>query len=182
MAWQEPKTDWEAADVVTASDFNRIEGNIKELNETLMPIGAIIMWSGKVADIPTGWRLCDGNNGTPNLKDRFIMGAVTDATINKTGGQNEVTLTVNQIPAHQHTGGTNSAGEHSHYYYEEDSPSYGRKEILRYSQGWEKRITSYGLILPSGSHSHTVTINNTGGGQSHENRPAYYKLAFIMKV
>ena len=176
MSWQEPKTDWEASDVVSKDDFNRIEGNIKELNETLIPVGAIMMWSGLISAIPNGWVLCDGNNGTPNLKDRFIMGATTDATINKTGGENQVILTKEQMPAHNHTGSTGSAGTHSH--------------SVGISLKWDavgdhaSSFANTGSISTSsaGSHSHTVTVNNTGGGQPHENRPAYYTLAFIMKV
>src|SRR5690606_19696922 len=128
-----------------------------------------------VSAIPAGWALCDGTNGTPNLKDRFIMGATTDATINKTGGQNEVTLTVEQMPSHRHTGSTNSTGSHTHLYY------WGENGVLgagREYRGDERsRETS-----SAGAHSHTVTTDYVGGGQPHENRPAFYTLALIMKL
>lgn len=197
MAWQTPKTNWTAGDVPVADDFNRIEGNIQELQDTKetiagaqsrmdahladnihIPKGLIAMWSGLISEIPSGWALCDGTNGTPNLKDRFIMGATTDATINKTGGQNEVTLTVEQMPSHSHTGSISSAGSHTHSFNlsgtsgtDNDTAGQGRSTVTR------SLSTSY-----AGSHTHTVTISNTGSGQPHENRPAYYTLAFIMKL
>ncbi|MGJ0848633.1 hypothetical protein ACR77J_18340, partial [Tissierella praeacuta] len=79
MVWKPPKTDWNDNDVPTSIDFNRIEENIKENNNIAIgsgvPKGAILMWSGSIANIPEGWALCDGNNGTPDLRDRFIVGA-----------------------------------------------------------------------------------------------------------
>ncbi|MGM0614766.1 MAG: hypothetical protein ACQES7_04305 [Pseudomonadota bacterium] len=59
----------------------------------LTPIGGIILWAGDVEDIPSGWALCDGTNGTPNLQDRFIRSATSNADIGTTGGQNETSIT-----------------------------------------------------------------------------------------
>jgi hypothetical protein len=72
------------------------------------PVGGIVMWSG--SQVPNGWALCDGANGTPNLVNRFIMGA---ATAGATGGTNSKTLTTNEIPAHTHGAGSIGAN-HSH--------------------------------------------------------------------
>ena len=62
---------------------------------SFFPIGGIIMWSGQVSNIPSGWKLCDGNNGTPDLRGRFIVGASASGGYDPgaTGGSNEVTLT-----------------------------------------------------------------------------------------
>ena len=51
-----------------------------------VPTGGIIMWSGATNNIPSGWALCDGNNSTPNLQDRFIVGAGNSYAVNATGG------------------------------------------------------------------------------------------------
>ena len=72
------------------------------------------MWAGLISAIPTGWVLCDGTNGTPDLRDRFIMGATSDSNVGEIGGENEVTLTVEQMPAHTHSGSTDEAGNHRH--------------------------------------------------------------------
>jgi hypothetical protein len=84
----------------------------------VVPTGAIIMWGGLVASIPAGWQLCDGSNGTPDLRDRFIVGAGSTYSPGATGGANSVTLATNQMPSHTHSvsvsGDTNSAGGHTH--------------------------------------------------------------------
>lgn len=143
-----------------------------------MPSGGIIMWSGTYAAIPTGWLLCNGQNGTPDLRDRFILGATTESEIGNTGGSNEVTLTENQMPSHSHSGNTNTAGSHTHsIYYRGVSGSYTGLAANRSIEAGGSVTTS-----SAGNHSHTLSIDSTGGGQPHENRPAFYKLAFIMKA
>ena len=122
------------------------------------------------------WHLCDGTNGTPDLRQRFILGG--NGTNNgATGGEASVTLTQQTIPAHNHTAICSTNGDHSHG--------------LACSAGWDGTVTA-GYSGDSrqftrqtdsaGSHSHTITIDNTGGGQPHNNMPPYYTLAFIMKL
>lgn len=87
-----------------------------------MPSGGIIMWSGTVANVPSGWYLCDGTNGTPNLVDRFIVGSASDSgqthDIGDTGGANDRLLTSANIPSHTHSfsATTASNGSHTHTY------------------------------------------------------------------
>jgi microcystin-dependent protein len=66
-----------------------------------IPTGVIVMWSGTIATIPTGWALCDGTNG-PDLSDKFIMGAKA-GTENTSGGSNSITLSSSNFPRHNHT-------------------------------------------------------------------------------
>ena len=68
------------------------------------PTGVICMWSGSFATIPIGWALCDGTNGTPDLRDKFILGATVTADVGTSGGANSHTLTTSEIPSHSHTG------------------------------------------------------------------------------
>ena len=105
------------------------------------------------ASVPGGWSLCDGTNSTPDLRDRFIVSSGSAYSIGNTGGANSVTLTVDQIPAHTHAITAKNDGSPSGTY---SSPR-----------------SAYAAEIDSGS---------TGGGQSHENRPPYYALAFIMKT
>ena len=76
------------------------------------PTGGIVMWSGTALNIPGGWALCDGANGTPDLRDRFIVGAGRNYSPNNIGGTDSVSLTESQMPAHSHS--MSSAGDHSH--------------------------------------------------------------------
>ena len=116
--------------------------------------GMIMMYTGSTA--PSGWAICNGQNGTPDLRDRFIVGAGSAYSIGNTGGANSVTLTINQIPAH------------SHIY---------QNQVA---------ITNAGeRPWPASNNDCRLDDANTssqGGGQSHENRPPFYALMFIMKL
>ena len=158
-----------------------------------IPKGGIIMWSGSV--IPLGWALCNGTLGTPDLRGKFIVGSGTTYSIGASGGSESVTLTVAQMPLHNHdisgvTGhlhpfkkvspgrdGDNNSG--SHAFRTEDpgflnNPNYniqGQPDIVDENQ----HVMDY-----AGAHTHTMSAQ--GGGQAHENRPPYYALAFIMRT
>jgi microcystin-dependent protein len=83
-----------------------------------LPTGIIVMWNSTAASIPTGWQLCDGSNGTPDLRGQFIVGAGGSYTPGDTGGAASVTLGANAMPIHTHalSGAltTGSAGAHGH--------------------------------------------------------------------
>lgn len=140
----------------------------------LVPSGFIGMWSGSV--IPDGWYLCDGNNGTPDLRDRFIVGSGGEYDIGSTGGEKTHTLTVNEMPNHNHNfalGNGSYAGSNGSEY---GGLTDGNKDLCE----WEKDAAR---SSSSNNHTYTyLTSDAIGGGQSHENRPPYYALAFIMKA
>jgi len=89
---------------------NEIKSIIGTTEYYMVPKGAIIIWSGAIDKIPNGWVLCDGTNGTPNLTDRFILGAGNSYSVGAVGGEAEHTLTVNEMPSHSHTLGYKSDG------------------------------------------------------------------------
>ena len=159
--------------------------------------GMIMMWGGAIADIPKGWHLCDGTEGTDNLKDLFVVGAGGSYAVGATGGSNSVTLTTYQMPSHSHTmKSCSSAGKHWHYVYN-DSGSH-RVDYAKNGEWCAGDETSNIAIPPEsssvdtskkfghtdrdGAHTHTIELNNTGSGQSHENRPPYYALAYIQYI
>lgn len=155
------------------------------------PSGGIIMWSGSIASIPTGWYLCDGLNGTPNLQDKFIVGAGSAYAVGATGGAATVTLSTAEIPSHTHSfsgsGTTSTTGAHTHTVSDQsptgsvsadwDAPN----GAVSLPENTEIRTTS-----SAGDHSHTFSVSGTtgaaGSGGAHENRPPYYALAYIMKA
>jgi microcystin-dependent protein len=134
-----------------------------------------------------------GQNQTPASGD-----SNPDYVIGPGGGRNAVTLTTAEIPAHNHTGATDITGLHTHAH--EDDFSYvltgwnsqfpgsylsavGTFSGQGTSEGASDRFAGRNKNTgAAGSHSHAVTINNTGGGLAHENRPPYYALAYIMKL
>jgi microcystin-dependent protein len=164
--------------------------------------GMIMLWSGTIATIPAGWALCNGQNGTPDLRNRFVVGAGGNYAIGDTGGADQVTLTTQQIPAHSHsasvgtagshshTGTTNTTGEHTHSGPRGDGGAYFGSYYQTRSSNVNGTITtsssgahSHTLsINAAGAHTHTVTVDSTGGSHPHENRPPYYALAYIMKL
>ena len=161
-----------------------VNGKIKENNNELLPYGSIMMWSGTIATIPGGWSLCNGTNGTPDLRDRFIVGAGADSSgvamttitgsATKTGGSKDAT-----VVAHSHSGSTTTNGDHSHLYLR-----YTGTDFL-YGTIWNNnndgRYWPY-TTSTSGSHFHTFTTNSTGVSSNNANLPPYYALAFIMKT
>lgn len=84
-----------------------------------VPSGCILLWSGSIASIPSGWLLCNGTSGTPDLRDRFVVGAGSTYAVGATGGATSVTLATTNLPSHTHsisasgTTGTESVG-HTH--------------------------------------------------------------------
>ena len=140
--------------------------------------GMIVMWSGVVADIPTGYVLCDGTSGTPNLVNRFVMGAGTGRTPGDTGGNADATLV-----SHTHTGSTNAAGNHDHgipKFLVADVPGTG--DIDRDNEYQQWKATPGLRVEHNGTHSHTVSINSTGSSATNANLPPYWALCFIMKT
>jgi microcystin-dependent protein len=81
-----------------------------------VPSGTIVMWGGADTAIPVGWKLCDGTNGTPDLRGKFIVGAggAGGVAVQGTVGTNSHTVTSSQAPAHTHTGAVQSGGIHNH--------------------------------------------------------------------
>lgn len=139
-------TEWE--DIIAAS---------------LVPPGMISLWSGSIATIPSGWNLCDGSNGTPDLTDRFVIHADADAagthnvgdTLTGTGAADGHTLVEAEIPAHVHSGaftGGNLVGGGA------SDPG--------------TTPTNTGSTGGDGSHSHVIT----------DYKPKSYALAYVMKL
>lgn len=146
-----------------------------------LPIGAIVLWSGSIASIASlnasGWFLCDGGNGTVDLRDRFVVGAGSMYTVAATGGFNTVTLSLAQMPSHTHT--INGVGTHQHYVREvsrgEEGTNGTDQSVGSYTEGGTDKFTN-----PAGAHTHTM--NSAGSDTAHENRPPYYALAYIQKI
>ncbi len=276
------------ADNVVGNEFQNLtlNGSILGLTNsavtvnlpTALPSGVIVMWSGTLATIPSGWALCNGSNGTPDLRDRFITSVGTGENPGATGGANSYNLSIGQLPPisfsgttnaagghghsasgtisnngdhshsgstssdgnHTHTGSTSTAGDHSHtgntstdgahnhnYYLDNSGISSSGNNAdgdsdadnagtttTNGSHSHSLNINSAGshshnlnlnnaglhghtfITSNAGSHSHTLslsidavsdhthsfTTNTIGSGNSIDNRPAYYKLAFIMKL
>jgi microcystin-dependent protein len=180
--------NWTALDTLlggtSKAQFDTLRGVNVAGGFAMVPSGGIIMWSGSVASIPSGWFLCNGSNGTPDLRNRFVVGAGDSYAVGATGGADSVTLTEAQMPAHTHTfsGTTNTTGAHTHDITGTDvNGTNSTTPLGRGTGGGNPEVVS---TNSAGDHSHTFsgTTASTGGGGSHENRPPYYALAYIMKA
>jgi hypothetical protein len=142
-----------------------VNGKVLEKGHALIPYGMIMMWSGDLSEIPAGWRLCNGGNGTPNLVDRFIVGAGSGYGVGVTGGANEVTLLKRHMPRHSHKSANTS------------NKIAGQGWAIQVAGGNQNSIDTNGVIT-----SFNDLISEEGEDIPHENRPPFYALCYIMKV
>jgi microcystin-dependent protein len=177
-----------SGDLLTNNRLN-IPGNVDIKGSlSFLPKGSIIMYNND--NIPEGWAICNGENNTPDLRNRFIVGLGGNYILGNTGGLDDVKLEVNNLPVHNHNFNVrlDNAGDHTHIF----KIRFGTRRIIHrhtcgfsnctdnvVHDGTHRRVSSN-----SGNHSHTINfnINNTGGNQHHENRPPYYALFYIMKL
>jgi microcystin-dependent protein len=168
--------------------------------------GMILLWSGSIASIPSGWALCNGTSGTPDLRDRFVVGAGNTYAVGATGGSTTRSLIEANLPSHTHTfsgTGTSSnasgttTGAISFDFLSNFgcisnvpsasgafSASTGRSNRPQGAAGTGSNTT---LNLNVTAHTHSTTISGTTGGGSGTSTafsilPPYYALAYIMKT
>ncbi|CAB5212507.1 hypothetical protein UFOVP192_25 [uncultured Caudovirales phage] len=135
-----------------------------------LPSGCILIWSGSVGSIPSGYVLCDGSNGTPDLRNSFILGAGNTYTVGQTGGTADAI-----VVAHTHTAtSTVSDPSHSH-------------SIIAMTSGGPNGLggggNSYAYSTAAATTGITVgtSIATAGTSGTNQNLPPYYALAYIMK-
>lgn len=171
-----------------------------------IPTGIIVMWSGVSA--PSGWALCDGTNGTPDLRNRFVVAAGTTYPLNSVGGTTtssaagghthteaaagshnhtgatgDTALTSAQMPSHTHTWDGLSTSEDNNF---TAGTRFLREGSTVNSGSFTVTTTATGegathnhSIGTDGSHAHTI---NSVGDHTHTTTPPYYALAYIMKI
>lgn len=168
-----------------------------------IPVGGIIMWSGSLPSLPSNWQICDGTNGTPNLRDRFIVGAGSGYSVGSSGGSASINLQHNHTlstgqsttASHTHTQGVTGAGS-----------SHRHSGTTSVTAATMNQLLTGGTPLGAYTHSHTFytayesvhTHTNVSTGSDGEHlhssgtdnqlstvqdiRPPYYALAFIMRM
>lgn len=160
------------------SDFHR-PFSLKDISSRLVHPGFIQDYYGDINKIPYGWFLCDGTNGTPDLRGMFVVGYdnrnAEYNTIGNIGGEKKVKLTTEQMPRHTPIG-TVTIPDHTHTY-----------QLAVKGRGYQTRSDDNPLTTnqnsqttSSGGGTFNVSMNEIGGDQLHENRPPYYVLAKIM--
>ncbi|MBY8990046.1 MAG: hypothetical protein KGD58_04755 [Candidatus Lokiarchaeota archaeon] len=151
----------------------------KEADDTAIPSDLIVMWGGDISSIPAGWELCNGSNGTPDLRDKFIRGAPPGEDPGTLGGTIAHDHTYTQIPRHRHT--IDSGGSsHSHGGVAVNSRAVGALIWTGATYIRGSGYTNYGGY----THTHSVpTIGLTTSTTANtNNQPPYFKVAFIMNT
>lgn len=174
-----------AASIGGKITHNAIEGRIT-------PVGGIIMWSGAIANIPSGWQLCDGTNGTPNLRDKFIVGAGTTYAVGAAGGSKDAVAV-----SHTHTASFagSAMGAHGHSVSQTPHTHNTSGEFATYGAfpNVSGVLTQTGGTTPTsgananvsvvaasaGTPAGAVTVDSGGISGTDKNLPPYYALAYI---
>lgn len=145
---------------------------IKTPEDAELPVGGVVIWDDLAGNIPDGFAICDGSNGTPDLRNRFVYGAAGDSDVGLTGGS--------QTHTHSNSS-TGSVSNHSHSYsivtgyasnYVNQNETSPYTSIVRHHRHYFSSTTPSG-----GGHSHA--LGNTG---SANHMPAYIKLYYIMRI
>ena len=167
-----------------------------------LPAGVIVMWSGNAENVPAGWVLCNGQNGTPDLRNRFVIGApaavgpgmtphgiggdFTSWTSNNGGHSHggrtgEHALTITQMPSHYHSVGVRIESTAA------VPPLYTSGSVVQPGDGLDHvygqftAIPNTGIAGSGGPHSHVISADGTHG-HSVYSVPPYYALCYIMKL
>lgn len=140
-------------------ELTKLQNQINAIS--VIPPGLIMIWSGTLTDIPDGWVLCNDTNGTPDLTDKFVLGAGGSYSVEATGGEEAVIFTTDQMPEHAHNYKRHAFNN------SESDPATGENV--------------YGASNKT-IDAHMGITDFVGGGQPHNNMPPYYALCYIMKV
>jgi hypothetical protein len=149
----------------------------------IIPTGLISLWSGSVASIPSGWFLCDGSNGTPDLRNRFIVGAGSTYAVGATGGSADATLV-----SHTHTASSSSSVSDPGHKHESTIGTIGLfgtgavRNIGAYNGTFTSATDLVNSVGTGISVSTSTSIGTTGSSATNANLPPYYALAYIMKA
>jgi hypothetical protein len=135
----------------------------------------IMIWSGSVGSIPTGWTLCNGSNSTPDLRDKFVIGAGSTYAVNGTGGSKDAV-----VVSHTHTA-TTTVTDPGHLH------NYGNTGTgIGNAGGGNASVVNAAKTVPTTTSTTGITVATTnsteGVSGTNANLPPYYALCYIMKT
>lgn len=184
------------SDDVTIQTYDNLYGiiGVAPTPATPTPSGVIVLWSGSIGSIPAGWYLCNGANGTPDLRDKFVVGAGSTYAVDATGGSANA-IVVSHTHTYSGSGTTSTASLTGAMTGIAESWNVGGSAsgIITKQTGYPvvgtpsaTDTTNAGGMTIDASHSHTVSISGTTDSQgtsgTNANLPPYYALCYIMKA
>jgi hypothetical protein len=159
----------------TSSDNSTNLANTQFVHQVL-PYGAIIMWYGAVTAIPSGWTLCNGSNNTPDLRNKFVVGAGSSYAVAATGGTADaVVVSHNHAVIEPDQGQAGTGHHHAISLFGGTGGVAGKPAGIGDSNG--ALYTGYTEYEPTG-----ITIDSEGVSGTNQNLPPYYALCYIMKI
>jgi len=162
------------ADDVVIQTYDNLYGSISTIPVVApasLPAGCILLWSGSIGSIPSGFALCNGLNGTPDLRNRFIVGAGSTYAVDATGGSADAI-----VVSHTHSASVTDPG-HTHGIFE---PGAGAQ--LQSGAPEVRMIQTLTATSASNTTGISVTNASTGTSGTNANLPPYYALCYIMKT
>jgi microcystin-dependent protein len=181
-----------AADAGASQAFDNRPGHVRmayvvqTASVRALPDRVIALWAGSLSEVPKGWRPCDGTAGTPDLRDLFVAGTLPGQDPGDLDGAHQRTLSVEQMPVHGHDLSESEwpgPSEHVHTLVDDHGV-----DVTVGTGGLIPGVRSYGNPIGNGNethedgaHTHSGVTDAAGGSQPFDNRPAFYRVAFIMK-
>lgn len=145
-------------------------------NASAFVTGMILLWYGDTSNVPGGWVLCDGSSSTPDLRDRFVIGAGNNFTAGNIGGNNSVTLSEANLPSHRHFVVSNDLGGQNR-----TNSNVSANNQVRKGTGAGNLYESYNLAS-TGTDASAGRSSSVGSGTAIDNKPLYHALCYIMKT
>lgn len=196
----------EDANSVLVNTYDNIAGILTTIpsSSPTVPSGCILIWSGTVGSIPSGFVICDGSNGTPDLRNSFVIGAGNNYTVGQTGGSKDaIVVSHNHTatsstsitdPGHTHTASVTDPG-HLHnplspatfFYTNNSGSSFQGPGGSGFGGSFTTANAVTGISVSNAANttgisaSTSTTTQTTGQSGTNANLPPYYALAFIMK-
>ena len=166
---------------VTLGTYDNLYGIIGVANTstgTTIPTGMISLWYGSIGSVPLGWYLCDGTNGTPDLRDKFVVGAGSTYSVAATGGSADAIVVSHNHTATSTSTVTDTGHVHAVYSAGQKCPTGGNEQPLGPSgvSGYNTASAVTGITVAT-----STTNTSAGTSGTNANLPPYYALAYVMK-
>jgi hypothetical protein len=164
---------------VTIGTYDNIYGivGVQTAVGTTIPAGMISLWYGSIGSVPTGWYLCDGSNGTPDLRDRFIVGAGSTYSVSQTGGSTDAI-----VVSHTHTASSTSSVTDPGHSHTVPLASVSGGSVFGRTGGSSLPNENTGVSTTGITVATSTTVNSAGVSGVNANLPPYYALAYVMKA
>jgi len=166
----------------TIGTYDNIYGiiGVQAAAGTTIPAGLISLWYGSIGSVPTGWYLCDGSNGTPDLRDRFIVGAGSTYSVSSVGGSTDAIVVTHNHTATSTSTVTDPGHRHTQQLYYQGAGGSGGGDVNVNGgtsfQSWQTLVATTGITVAT-----STTNTSAGTSGTNANLPPYYALAYVMK-